>query len=506
MIEYIGILSGLDLSGLVAGIYSELDQIHSDVERKQFCTLAIARAEEISPEAVSSVKSIIKAFEKEKKKKEKELKRINAFIDAQDSEDGYVQLLKRDDKGNVTPTVENFLTIMNFDSYYSSIRFNLIKNSAEKHSVNLGVVSIEPWDDSDDAASATYIESKFKIYNDQKHAKALTQFFKNREYNPVRDIVDNIEWDGKERIHDFLHRWMKCDDNPYTREVSRLIFAGGINRLYLPGCKFDDVPVLIGSKQGEGKSTLIKWLAINDQFETDVTQFEGQQGIEQLEGAWICEIAELLALTKLKEQEAAKAFITRSTDKYRKPWGKNTSEYPRRCIFIGTTNNRRFLKDKTGNRRFYPVEVHSSGYDLFDHEQECRDYILQCWAEAREKLKAGNMPAYANKALTEAYKEAQSDAMEDDWREGAIINYLKDKYVGDRVCARQIAREALVLNSDDFPKDPTKKESQEIGEIMDRMPGWERVKSSFRCGVYGTQKGWEKIDYGDDEPPEALPF
>ncbi len=154
---------------------------------------------------------------------------------------------------------------------------------------------------------------------------------------------------------------MKAEDNEYTREVSRLIFAGGIHRLYSPGCKFDDVPVLIGTSQGEGKSTIVRWLAIHDDHFTEVTEIDGQKGVEQLEGAWICEIAELLALTKAKEQEAVKSYIARLKDKYRKPWGKNTDELPRRCIFIGTTNNEQFLRDKTGNRRFYPVKVNSKG-------------------------------------------------------------------------------------------------------------------------------------------------
>ena len=213
--------------------------------------------------------------------------------------------------------------------------------------------------------------------------------FELRKYNPIIDIIEGVKWDGVERCERFLIDWAKVEDSPYSREVSRLIFAGGIHRLYQPGTKFDDVPILIGTKQGEGKSTLVRFLAISDEYYGEVTQMEGTPAIEQLQGKWICEISELLALTKTKEQEAAKAYITRAFDKYRKPWDKNTVDLPRRCIFIGTSNNSNPLSDKSGNRRYYPIEVHSDGYEIFDHEDEIRDYVLQCWAEAREKYKAG---------------------------------------------------------------------------------------------------------------------
>jgi predicted P-loop ATPase len=302
--------------------------------------------------------------------------------------------------------------------------------------------------------------------------------------------VDSINWDGEPRCEHFLHEWAKVEDSPYSREVSRLIFAGGIHRLYAPGTKFDDVPILIGTKQGEGKSSLIRFLAIHDQYYGEVNMMEGQQAIEQLRGKWICEISELLALTKSKEQEAAKAYITRQVDTYRKPWDKNPSDLPRRCIMIGTTNSDAPLTDKTGNRRYYPVEVHCNGYDLFDHEQECRDYILQCWAEARELYKRGRMPNYADRKLTAQYREAQENATQDDWRVGAIAAFLERKNAGELTCVREVAHRALSPNPD-FPKEPSLVESKDIGAIITRLPGWEKVGNK-RIGIYGVQRCWMK--------------
>lgn len=410
--------------------------------------------------------------------------------------------LKLDDKGAPSVTIDNFLLVMRNDPFYEGVRYNLLTNAPEIHKRN----EVSRWCDADEAESRHYIETAYNIHSESKHFDALRILFREREYHPIQDIVDYLEWDGEPRIESFLTKWMQAEDNEYTQEVSRLIFAGGIHRLYSPGCKFDDVPVLIGTSQGEGKSTIVRWLAMHDSHYSEVTEIEGQRGIEQLEGAWICEIAELLALTKAKEQEAVKSYITRQRDKYRRPYDRQTSEYPRRCVFIGTTNNEQFLKDKTGNRRFYPVRVRSSGYWLYDHEWECREYILQCWAEARERYLRGEMPNYADRNLVEQYGAAQEEAMEDDWRIGAIEDYLNKQPVGSLVCIRQIKHEALSVNRD-FPQDPTPKESQEIGVLMNKFGEWERAGLQYTRN-YGRQRCWKRASIADtqEQAIDELPF
>ena len=391
---------------------------------------------------------------------------------------------------------------MTSDKYFNSIRYNELSGNAEIHTVKDGNVKIEKWTDTDEAKSRNYIESNYKLYSKDKHGDALRMLFELRKYNPIIDIIEGVKWDGVERCERFLIDWAKVEDSPYSREVSRLIFAGGIHRLYQPGTKFDDVPILIGTKQGEGKSTLVRFLAISDEYYGEVTQMEGTPAIEQLQGKWICEISELLALTKTKEQEAAKAYITRAFDKYRKPWDKNTVDLPRRCIFIGTSNNSNPLSDKSGNRRYYPIEVHSDGYEIFDHEDEIRDYVLQCWAEAREKYKAGKMPNYANKSLQSEYRKRQEEAMQDDWRIGAIEQFLDKKYPGEFTCVREICHEAL-SSDPDRPHEPSLVESKDIGMIMNKMPGWER-RTPRTVGSYGRQRCWQKVKE-EDEPPKPKP-
>ena len=411
-------------------------------------------------------------------------------MDQLQATDDQVLDLKTSKKNTPLKTVDNFLLIMRNDSFYKNVKFNEMSGRAEVHNIIDGNVVIEKWNDTHEASSRAYIEGKYGIYDVGKHSDALRILFQERKFNPVIELVESVEWDGEERCVHFLNKWAKVEDSDYTREVSRLIFAGGIHRLYAPGTKFDDVPILIGTKQGEGKSTLIRYLAINDEYYGEVAQMEGQQSIEQLSGKWICEISELLALTKTKEQEAVKAYITRQVDTYRKPYDKQVTDIPRRCVFLGTSNNSNPLSDKSGNRRWYPVYVNSSGYDIADHEAEIREYIGQCWAEARVKYMLGEMPNFANRKYIDLYREAQENAMQDDWRVGAIVQFLESKAAGEYTCVRELCHKALSPNPD-FPRDPGFTESKDIGMIMNKLPDWEPA-GRHRIEGYGQQRSWKK--------------
>ena len=485
-------IKDLNLAAMSALAPAAYSGVTTDVEREQIIGIFRSRAMEMGEIAVKTINQIFTALERARKVDEaQERKTLNIMRAAASP-----VWLELDRNGVPTDSLNNYINIMRHDSHYANYKYNLLKAAPEIHIIdNLrGTLTIKAWEDADEAESQRYIEEQYHIFSDLKHKKALTLLFREREYNPVFEIVDRLPpWDGQERISEFLIKYMGCDDTAYTREVSRLIFAGGINRLYNPGCKFDDVPVLIGTKQGEGKSTIIRWLAINDDYYSEVTQFEGNQAVEQLEGAWICEISEMLALNKTQEQEAVKAYITRQIDKYRKPYARNPSNLPRRCVMVGSTNSFRFLKDKTGNRRFYPLKVNMTGYNLYKMEDECRNYILLCWAEARDKLKEGKMPNFADSSLIAEYRAAQANSMEDDWREEAITNYLRRFSVGERVCVRMVAREALPMEGDTI-KDPNKKEAHEIGLIIDKLQNWKRMDNVAKINSeYGIQRGWVKV-------------
>ena len=146
-------------------------------------------------------------------------------------------------------TIDNFLTVFREDENFADLRFNVLSNRPERVSAD----GRREWTASDDAWSRGYIEKVYEIHSQSKWQDAFIQMQGERTYNPAQDIVSSIQWDGKSRCERFLIEWMGAEDTPYNREVSRLIFAGGINRLFNPGCKFDCVLVLIGA-QGGGKS------------------------------------------------------------------------------------------------------------------------------------------------------------------------------------------------------------------------------------------------------------
>ena len=386
-------------------------------------------------------------------------------------------------KNTLKPTAENFVKIFLSDPQFSYVRFNELRNQIEDFSEEGLYLS---WTDTDDAKARTYIESKYGIYNIKKFDDALRIYTSSKCYNPIKDIIEFQKWDGKKRICNFLTDIMRADNSAYTKEVSRLIFAGGIHRLYKPGCKFDEMPVLVGTRQGEGKSTIVRWLAIDDDFFSEVTEFEGQKGIEAVEGAWICEVSELLAMTKAKDLEAVKSFISRQNDRYRMPFDRRVTDHKRKCIFIGTTNKEQFLTDKTGNRRFYPVRVYQTAGELYKNEREIKAYILQCWAEALSLFYEDNLKPYADETLTEVIRERQAFATQDDYREGMIRDFLEGK---DEVCIPMLWYEALGMRSD---IKPTRKDSTEIGIIMQNCEGWVKQKSAKKFKDYALQRYWKK--------------
>lgn len=390
---------------------------------------------------------------------------------------GYISV---DGKGRPLKTIDNFLNILKKDIAFSGIRFNLLTNRPEIHHNG----TVEYWSDYHDSVIRNYIESKYYLHAPDKLEDALKILFQERSYNPIKEIIEAEKWDGVDRIETLLIKWMKCEDTPYTREVSRLIFAGGINRLYFNGCKFDEVPILIGTKQGEGKSTFVRWLALNDLFFKEVREIDGQKGIEALQGAWICELSELLALTKAKEVEAVKSYITSIEDSYRKPYSKHVSRLKRQCIFIGTTNRLQFLTDKTGNRRFYPIEVHQRALELFENENAVKGDILQCWAEALYKLDTDYMKPFADVRIINEIRAKQESVVEEDYRVGMISDCLQHK---DETCIIELWTEAL---NNDLLK-PTRKESNDIASIL-QMLGWRPTGKAKRFIRYGTQKAWIK--------------
>ena len=471
--EAIDCLSCADI--LKDDVFLSLLEIADPVKYERTFQALEKRAAELRTK--TEFKKTLKAF------KEKEKNYNKSEVKHELTKQGTVPL-KFDGGKNPQLTIENFLSILENDPLLKDyLLYNELSNAPE--CISSG--EIRRWKDEDDSWLRGYIEQNYCIYSPQKLDDALRVRFNQRRYHPVREKIQSITWDGKPRIKRFLIEWLKVDDCPYSEEVSRLIFAGGIHRAFNPGCKFEDMAVLIGKKQGEGKSTIIRWLAMNDKFFREVNEIDGQRGVEAVEGGWICEVSELLALKRTKEVEAAKSYFSRQTDTYRKPYDKRVTENPRQCIFIGTTNTAEFLTDKTGNRRYYPVECNSSGRDLFEHKAEIQEYIEQCWAEAYALYQKGELPPVLDKSILPEAQYRQECALEDDYRAGVIKAYLDDKAEGESVCIIELWQEAL---GESFK--PTRKDSNELALIMQSAPGWIKVPSVQRTSRWGVQRCWVK--------------
>ena len=402
-----------------------------------------------------------------------------------------INILAIGTNGEPEPTIDNYYNVILKDSKIKDhIKFNLLTNKFEYWSNG----KCREWRDKDDSWLMSYIESEYGFYNIQKYELAKNKCEDLFAYHPIKDLIECGEWDGVPRIDKFLTNILKCDDDDYSRELSRMLFYGGINRLYNPGCKFDYMIIFMGG-QGLGKSTIVDWLNIKPDYYREVLSIDGAKGIESLTGGWICEFAELLAMVRAKEVESLKGYVTRLYDTYRPAYARNVISLPRQCIFIGTTNDFEFLADKTGNRRYLPIEIHLSRGELFRHEKETKEYILQCWREAKHLMDEGKTYLVIPSEYNNLLEEHQNMATDDDPKVGLIIDYLEKKPFGSKVCGPEI----FVNCYNSLKKNYTTRDGREISTIIRRLPNWKRMNNPIEFEGYGRQKYWVKEEFVEED-------
>jgi len=198
------------------------------------------------------------------------------------------------------------------------------------------------------------------------------------KFHPVRECLDALDWDGRTRIDGFFIEYAGADDTELNRAMSRKFFMAGIRRIFRPGCKFDTMLVLEG-EQGTGKSSLLKLLAMEEEFFSDDFPLGGdaKHTIEQTRGKFLIECAELKGM-KASDVTKVKSQLSRTHDYARLTWDRVASEVPRQFLLAGTTNNKKYLKDETGDRRFWPMETGDIRLDDITPE-----LVGQLWAEAK---------------------------------------------------------------------------------------------------------------------------
>ena len=436
--------------------------------------------------------------------------------DFNDSGDDWLTKLKYQPRtGQLENSVYNLNLILNNDPDFQNFAFNELANRIE-------ITGPLPWErpkgnkfwrEADTAQLKSVIDIRYLPFSSRNHDVAFTKVADDRHFHPIRDYLDSLpEWDGVKRVEDIFIKYLKADDTEYVRTVTRKTFAAAVARIYSPGIKYDCVTVLDGG-QGIGKSTIIKDLVTSEFYsETlSLTDMEDKAGAEKLQGFWAVEIGELAGMKKA-DVEKVKAFLSVCDDKYRPSYGRVVESHPRQCIIIATVNGERgYLRDITGNRRFWIIKLHQKKQkQKWDFTPEFR---AQFWAEAKEIWKSGEELFLRDDMLEEAEKIQQS-AMEVDERVGMVEEYL-NAMLPDDWDSMDLFQRRNYLQGTEFGT-PVHKgselrtevsnaeiwcecfgkslqelkptDSYSIAALMSQIPGWERTTTIKRQPIYGRQR------------------
>jgi putative DNA primase/helicase len=440
----------------------------------------------------------------------------NDFLPVQQEaeNDDWLGDLSMDKKGHYHSNINNVVTILTKDP---ALKGTLALNSFEHREIALRNL---PWrivtpatmylTDKDDAGIRHYLEKTYDITGVQKIRDGVDIVLAQNSFHPVRDYLESLAWDGQFRLDELLIEYLGAENSEYVRAVTRKTLAAAVARIFKPGIKFDYTLVLVG-KQGVGKSELIYRLG-KQWYSDSFTTVQGKEAFEQVQGVWIVEIAELAGFKKA-EMETIKHFISKRDDRYRVAYGRRVENFPRQCVFIPTTNDENFLKDPTGNRRFWPVktQVGATGRDMF--EEFTDDEVDQVWAEAVEAYRNGETLFLPPEIELEAFQK-QMQHSEYDERTGMVQAYLetlvppdwedmdiyqrrsflqgdelqeKGSVQRDKICIAEIWCEVLGGHQKEMNHFNTKP----IHHIMQRMPGWiESPGNKKRFKIYGVQKAY----------------
>ena len=433
-----------------------------------------------------------------------------AQASAEFSDEDWQNGLELDKSGHVKNTLHNLTLILENDPNLKGVVFNQLLDGMEIKGEVPWKHPSKFWRDADDAQLISYVDTHYGTFSARNYDIAVTKVADDRAYHPIREFIESLpEWDKVPRVDTLLMDYLGAGDTAYVRAVTRKTLCAAISRVLRPGCKFDSMLVLNGP-QGVGKSTLIAKLAgewFSDSLNLGDTK--DKTAAEKLQGYWILEIGELAGLKKA-EVETLRSFLSRQNDIYRAAFGKRATPHLRQCVFFGTTNAESgYLRDTTGNRRFWPVKTPGSGKKQswnLTHEE-----ILQIWAEALMYVRQGEK-LYLSPEMDALAKDEQREAMESDEREGLVREYL-DTLLPERWAEMDLFERRNFLTGSDFgglqEKGTVKRtnvsnmeiwcecfgkeranlrrtDSNELTGILARL-GWKRAESKVRIPLYGPQ-------------------
>ena len=422
-----------------------------------------------------------------------------------------------DGKGNKQVTVNNFVNAFKSDPLLNGLlAYDMLKETIVFTRPSFTAKGSKKGDlvnDTDISIIKGRIERMHGIYNDAKLNDAIEQVSSDNAFHPIKLYLESLTWDGVPRIDTFLVDYMGAKDNAYTREAFRKMLLAAVTRIYEPGRKFDTALVFY-SEQGVGKSTLIQRLS-KGWFNDSLTNLSGKESYEAIQFAWLVELAELSALRK-SDVEAVKNFISKREDTYRGAYARRVKTHKRQCVFFGSTNDDEFLKDATGNRRFFPVEVKRTRKTRLIFEPEFDAIVDQLWAEAMEGYMLGEALTLSDEA------EAIAGGTREEFTERTPIQGLIEEYLDrlfpadyeDRFLAQRLDflngdlgeegtetknsfslielwTEALGRRKDEY----TVVKARELSNAVKALKGWKRDKQA-RQKIYGPQVIYRRVGAG----------
>jgi predicted P-loop ATPase len=329
------------------------------------------------------------------------------------------------------------------------------------------------------------VEEEFRFSPPQERFRTfLSDAACQNRFHPVRDYLSGLTWDGEKRIDTWLFDYggigRREDDgyNRYVKAVGRLILVAGARRIREPGCKFDEMLVLISEKQGTAKSTSLAILARRPEWFTDSVDLgmNDKEVIEQMRGKWIAEVPELRG--SKRDVDRIKAFLSRQHDRARLAYGHFRTEVGRSFVLFGTANDARFLLDSTGNRRFWPIVGTNFDTEALERHAD------QLWAEAAAAEAAGESIRLPKELWAAAEAVQAESQVEDPWAEllRVAIGDWEGKIRADAVWS--------ILGVESGRR--SQYDNERMGAAM-RQLGWKRTENSIRFSA-GTSRGYTRGD------------
>ena len=442
-----------------------------------------------------------------------------AFDDMPEQDTTWLKKLEVTNKGGIANTIDNVVLILTNDPrlnqayYYDAFKERPII-SGDLPWVRLSERTSNVWTDVDDAGLRRFLELEYKVESAQKIRDAVDLAMLEKIRHPVREYLDSLAWDGEERLDTLFIKYLGADDSAYVRAVTRAALIGAVARIMRPGCKHDHMLVLVGP-QGCRKSTTLAKLG-KEWFSDSLFTVQGKDAYEQVQGYWIIELGEMAA-TRKSEVEQIKSFISKQSDNFRAAYARRTQDHPRQCAFFGSTNDDEFLRDATGARRFWPIDVDNTGRIMADKLDEHE--IDQIWAETVAAFKSGEK-WYLPEAVEAEAKIVQKDHTEDSGLSGAIEEFVERKITEDwyernlderrlfwinefddadesvlvqrnKVCAVEVWCELYNKDLGSFKIS----DAREINRQLTNLPGW-RKHGVLKFGkTYGRQRSFVRIGF-----------